>query len=208
MLLMTSRAESDQRGVELRRSGEIDRAEWDSLFNADPRALACQQPRWVERHCRHHPGDEPAFMQVRDDAGTLVAGLPFAVSHRVGWMAWTSGVGGSYGGPLCLPGNEPAEARILAEFASRGGRRVVRRELVWGHSEPPAGAGGLLDPIDTSIVPLEDGFEGFWSGSFPMNRRNECNRSERRGMTVEISRDPAEIEAMAASDPSATVIVA
>jgi len=174
---------------------EVDLSEWEELLASDPRALPFQHPRFLQRYLRHVPVRRGHWIQVRDGAGGLRAGMGFIESPRWGLLALAGGIDGTYGGPLSRDGRDPrAEEAVLEAFVRWGGRRVVRRELMWGHPEPPAAGGGRLEPVETAILDVRDGFDVFWRKTFSNNRRSECNRNEKRGLTAFESRDPAILE--------------
>jgi CelD/BcsL family acetyltransferase involved in cellulose biosynthesis len=161
---------------------------------SDPRATPFQQPSWLCRYARFHPRVLVRFLEARGEDGRLVAGLGYAEVRRAGVRAMTSGVAGTYGGPVSRSGAPAAERALMAEYLRRGGPRIVRRELLWGHREPPAGGERAMKRIDASLIDLSQGFDHFWMHQFPKNRRNECNRSERRGLAVAQSADVSDLE--------------
>jgi CelD/BcsL family acetyltransferase involved in cellulose biosynthesis len=175
----------------------VDEAAWEELLRVDPRATPFQRPSWLLRYARFHPRAVVRFLEARDGDGRLAAGLGYAEVRRAGVRAMASGVAGTYGGPVSRPGASEAERALWADYLHRGGPRVVRRELLWGHREPPAGGERAMKRIDASLIDLSQGFDHFWMHQFPKNRRNECNRSERRGLAVEQSADVSDLERFA-----------
>jgi CelD/BcsL family acetyltransferase involved in cellulose biosynthesis len=180
-----------ENGLRVADRSEIDPEEWEDLLAADPRSTLFQHPRWNLRYARHHPRARARWLEARDGAGELVAGLPYVRTQRFGLRAVVSGAGGTYAGPVARHPTGRAEAELIARFLERGGPRVVRRELVWGQAEPPVPASPWLRSIEAAVFEVPEDFEAFWRGTFPKNRRNECNRSERRGLRVELTRDEA-----------------
>ncbi len=176
--------------LQLRQLDAVDLGEWDELLAGDPRSHLFQRPHWTLRYARHHARCSAHWLEARDARGRLCGGLPLVRVRRLWLCALASGIGGTYGGPVVRADVPQAEALLLAAFLRAGGARVLRRELVWRSSEPPRGGAGRLAAIESGCLDLVDGFERFWSDVFPKNRRNECNRSERRGLRVEASRDP------------------
>jgi CelD/BcsL family acetyltransferase involved in cellulose biosynthesis len=67
--------------------------------------------------------------------------------------------------------------------------------MVWSGAAQPAGAEELSQPIDVGVLPTTLPFEEFLYTHFSKNRRNECSRSERRGMTVARSDDGEQLAA-------------
>ncbi len=178
-----------QSGFAIRTRDEVDAGEWAELLASDPRSLLFQAPGWLKRFVRHHPRKRARWLELRDEDGKLLSGMPFALSSRLGLRAIASGIAGTYGGPVSRQGEQEAERAILRHYLKLGGRRCILREILWGHETPPAGAEQELLPIETAIIDLSDGFEGFWRHSLTHNRRNECNRSERRGLSTRESRE-------------------
>lgn len=178
----------------VREVNRVDEAEWRELLDRDPRSLLVHEPRWLLRYVRHHPSKEARWLEARDGSGRLVAGLPFTRAHRMGLVALASGVAGSYGGPVCDPAVEGAEGSLMQRYLRSGGWRTVLREMLWAEAEPPEGGDELMLPIETAVLDLRGGFEEVWTRRFSNNRRNECNRSEKRGLRVEPGRDPAWVE--------------
>lgn len=174
----------------------IDEAAWTSLLASDPRAHLFQRPAWIRRYARHHRS-RPLWLQAHDAAGKLLAGMPVLEVRRRGFKALASGAGGTYGGPVAALADADAEQAVLTAFERAGGPRVLRRELVWAHADPPRGNWPGLSEIEAARIDLTAGFHHFWMESLPKNRRNECNRSERRGLVAQTSRDPTDLEAFA-----------
>jgi CelD/BcsL family acetyltransferase involved in cellulose biosynthesis len=177
---------------------EVDDEEWRKLIGNDPRARLFHEP-WVLRAFARHLRDVSAlWMELRSSDGRLCAGLPIAQRRRGYFCAWSSGPGGTYGGPVIdtIELGESADAvrlRLLHEYSRLFRFRVVRRELVFGHEEAPAGSG--LRCIDSALLRTDTDFEDFLRQRFPKNRRNECTRSERRGMRVRQTREHQELAA-------------
>lgn len=180
-----------QSGFVIRTRDEVDPGEWRELLASDPRSLLFQAPAWLKRFVRHHPRKQARWLELRDEGGELLSGMPYSLSSRWGLRAIASGIGGTYGGPVSRRGEQEAEREILRHYLKLGGRRCVLHEMLWGHEAPPTGAEQELLPIETAVIDLSDGFEGFWAHSLTHNRRNECNRSERRGL---ISRESRELD--------------
>ena len=164
----------------------VDDAEWDELVRRDPRAHTLQRP--IALRCVAAAGWRPRWFEVRDGAGVLRAGLGCAVRTRVGLSTVIAGLGGLYGGPVAGPDDAEAEAIMAEGFARRGRLRVVHRELVWGRQDPPRGDWKGLRALDAAVLDVDPTapFDRFLKGIFPRNRRNEGNRSDRRGLRIEI----------------------
>ncbi len=184
----------DSSGHRIQIVERVDPAEWEELLASDPRALPFQHPRCQIRYLKHERRKRGRWIELRGEDGTLLAGLPFVISSRMGWWALSSGVQGTYGGPVARGGQGALDEQLLHAFMDWGGRRVVRRELAWGHAEAPGGGAAILTPIETALLDISRGYEVFWKETFSNNRRGECNRNEKRGLTVEESRDPRLLE--------------
>ena len=166
----------------------VEDLEWEKLLEEDPRSLLFHHPRWLRRYVLHHPNKEARWLEARDREGRLCAGLAFSLTRRLGLRAIASGVAGGYGGPVCVPGLADAESELMRNYLHLGRWRTVLREMLWAHTEPPAGDHDDLIPIEAAVLDLEGGFDRVWRESFSNNRRNECNRSEKRGLTTRVSR--------------------
>ncbi len=167
----------------------VDDAEWDELIRRDPRAHTLQRP--LALRCAAAAGWRPQWFEVRDRGGALRAGLGFAVRSRGGLLTVIAGPGGLYGGPVAGPDDGDAEAVLAAAFGRRDRLRVVHRELVWARPEPPRGDWHGLRSLDAAILDVDPGvpFERFLLEQLPKNRRNEGNRSDRRGLRTEVHHD-------------------
>ena len=180
------------RNWRIRTVDTADEAEWEELLASDSRSLPFQHPRYLLRYLRHHPGTKGHWLELRDEEGRLQSGISFLVSEKMSLWAVASGIAGTYGGPLSR--DPEAEEAVLEAYLRWGGKRVVRRELLWGHSIPPAAGQKRLTPLRTAIFELQGGFDAFWRSTFSNNRRSECNRNEKRGLYTEESRDPRVLE--------------
>jgi CelD/BcsL family acetyltransferase involved in cellulose biosynthesis len=171
------------------RVGQVDREEWQALAERDPAACSFQNPRFIELFAESRESSEAAFLELRDDDGSLQGGLPFLIQRRGPFQAISSGPAGAYGGPLAT--SVEGRNALIASYLSFGGPRTVRREMLCrGEIEVSAAA---LEPSVAGYLSLEGGFESFLREQFPRNRRNECNRSERRGIVFEQATDAASL---------------
>lgn len=166
---------------------EADDAEWDDLLASDPRATAFHSSPMHRAAARHTPGWSARWLEARRDA-RLVAGLPLMLRRRWGLEDWVSGMGGGYGGPVALPDAEEAEAALGRAFVRLGGWRRRHLELVWAGRRPPRGTWKGIGELSTAVldVDADRDFDQLLLDRLPMNRRNECNRSDRRGLRVEV----------------------
>lgn len=172
----------------------VDDGEWGELLASDPLALPSQRPT-VLRHWAEATGGQARWLEARDGGGRLVGGLPCGVHRRGPFRREASLPGGLYGGPVVAGGDRGVFDALVGTFAGPGSWWLRSRELVWGHGEWPGARPDGLERLSTSgiEVPADD-FDEFWHGRFPKNRRNECNRSERRGLVVEVEDDPLALE--------------
>ncbi len=180
--------------IELVRGADMDPGAWQALVDADPRSTPFHALDWYKRFVHHHVATDVGLLVARSANGELKGGLPFVTRRRRGLGAVASGVAGTYGGPLVVGGQSDVEASLFAAFLKVGGPRTVRRELVWGNDSVPAVPDGFKIEIDAAILPTPGDFEEFLRDHFPKNRRNECNRSERRGLAVHITGDLADFD--------------
>ncbi len=187
-----------QHGYRIRSRDSVDSAEWDELLASDDHSMLFHRPAWLTRFARHYQRKQARWLELRGPDGQLLAGIPFVVTRRLGLRAIASGVAGTYGGPVCREGALEAGRQILRHYLRVGGKRCILREMMWGLETPPLGAEDEFVPIETAILDLSEGAEGFWSKSLTHNRRNECNRSAKRGLVIRETRD---IEVMRAFYP-------
>jgi CelD/BcsL family acetyltransferase involved in cellulose biosynthesis len=174
----------------IERTRQVDRGEWQALAAADVAASGFHDPRFVALFAAWRPRSEAAYLELRDDAGNLRGGLPFLVQHRGRFQAFSSGPAGSYGGPIAAAAAE--RWALVDAFLSMGRLETLRREMLC--RAELAAPSPSLEPRTAGYLSLEGGFETFLRERFPRNRRNECNRSERRGLVFEMARDAASVE--------------
>jgi CelD/BcsL family acetyltransferase involved in cellulose biosynthesis len=169
---------------------DVDAGEWAELVDSDPDATVFHRPWFAEAVTRFHPDWKATWLQARRE-GQLVAGLPFHRRSRLGWQDWVSGWGGSYGGPV---GVDPAAIETVVRGFLRT-HRLWRRhsEIVWASSQPPRESGPRWSPLETFVVRADgiEDFEELLLRRLPKNRRNECRRSVKRGLRVEVDPDAA-----------------
>lgn len=169
---------------------------WTRLLDASPDATFFHRLDWITTYAKHHAAT-PLFLLAEAD-GRLVGGLP-AVRFRRGPVHFYESLPmGTYGGPIVDPAfpacNATAE-QLLRRFLDFGRHRLcMRLQCVVRRPSPLTSAAGF-ETSSNHIVPLTEGFEHFWMNIFPRNRRNECNRAEKRGVTVDIGYSDAYIDA-------------
>lgn len=184
-------------GFRLEVRGAVDDAEWEALIGRDPRAHVLHHPDVLRIVAREDPAWVPRWFEVRDADGTLRAGMGTVERSRAGWKLRVTGAHGLYGGPVAAPEDEAAEARLARAFGRRERWRTLHRELVWHGAAPPRGPWGGLQALDAATLDTAGppDFEAWLREVFPMNRRNESNRSVRRGLTMEIDAQGTSLEA-------------
>jgi CelD/BcsL family acetyltransferase involved in cellulose biosynthesis len=165
---------------------EVDDSEWQVLIEQTPGATVFHHPRFARSIVSHARRWRAQWMEVRANE-SLIGGLPILVHSQWGIEDWVSGWGGSYGGPLMLPGWESAGDELARGFHETRRSRRRRSEIVWAHEELPCGSWEGWRELRTSILDLGgfEEFDEFLMESFPKNRRNECSRSAKRGLRVE-----------------------
>ena len=184
----TSTAELDGRGLRVRLREEVDDAEWAELLRRDPRAHVAQSPSFL----RALADAEARWLEVRDEAGLLRAGMGFLERRRGPLRTRVSGVGGTYGGPVAAPEDLRAEERLARAFSARSWRDA-HVEMVWAGQEPPRGAWSGLEPLPTAVLPLDprEDFEDFLRRAVHRKRRKEARRTEEQGYVVRREDDAA-----------------
>lgn len=164
---------------------DVDATEWATLVEADPRSTFFHRRTWGRLYGRHH-GGEPRYLVARAD-GRLVGGIPFVRFSRGLFHFHESQPLGTYGGPLVdptFPGAGSVAEELLGRFAGLGRHPLcVRVQCVIRRPDPITDARNF-GPGEIHVLPLEEGFEHFWMKVLPRNRRTECNKAEREGVTV------------------------
>ncbi len=175
-------------------------AGWRGLLGRARGADFFHEPLWTEVVCRHLPGRRPLWLAAHRD-GTLVGGLP-AVRRRRGPLAsLLSHHDGTPAGPLLADDLAAGERRevlraLLSAYAREGTRGglgasfVLHPELEAELGPTAREAGWTARPVPTAIMPLRGGIEHVDRHVLRLNRRNERNRSLKRGCRSEVTRDP------------------
>ncbi len=170
-----------------------DPAEWRCLVDTCPDATFFHDRAWVELYVRHHGGRILHLVAHAD--GRLVGGMIAVRVKRGVFHAIESLPLGTYGGPLVSPDFRDADtlrAALVERFLQLGRRGTcVRVQCVLRRG--PELPGFTTAPIH--VIPVDLGFEHFWLKVFPRNRRNECNRAEKRNVEVRIGMSDAELDA-------------
>ena len=175
----------------------VDDGEWSALIERDPRAHVLQHPEVLRVAMRVDPGASARWVEARDGDGALCAGMGWLERRRFGLRTVVSGPAGLYGGPVARPEAGEAESRLARAFEGVERARTLHRELVWAGPEPPRGRWSGLQPLDAAVLDVDGAadFDTWLHGALPRSRRKECNRSDRRGLTVAIEPDGASLPA-------------
>ena len=170
---------------------EVDDQEWSDLLGRDPRAHCLQRPVVTRLIAEYDRAWSARWLEVRDEDGRLRAGLGFNERTRYGLTTKLAGWGGLYSGPVAAPDDAEAEALLARAFLSHRRVTAVHRELVWAGTEPPRGNWDGMRRLDAAVLDVDPdrSFQHFLAESFTNNRRNEGNRSDRRGLRLEVHRD-------------------
>jgi len=179
-------------------------SDWEELLSSSAMAEYSHTAHWLTSAGRALPGAQARFWTVRLK-GRLVGGLGAVVHEPTGLVRRGSQISsfeGTSGGPLVagdLPHavQEDVFLRLADAFAAnlRPGFDSCSLVLAPGAE---ARFGALLagsdiwhfDDAPTAAVDLSGGFEAVESGRIDKNKRNERNRGLRRGVTVQVTRDP------------------
>lgn len=161
--------------------------EWDALWRADPSATFFHTFAWVETYARHHAG-VPFFLTARID-GKLAGGLPAVRFPRGPFFYLESLPMGTYGGPIvdpAFPHAEELRAALLDRFlAFERSPRCLRVQCVLRRPTELAASRGFAE-VPVHVVPVDRGYEQFWTETFSNNRRNETTRALRKGAQTRI----------------------
>ncbi len=186
----------DRHLPDVRMTGYPPEQGWRRLLEVSANATFFHSLDWIRLYSRHLAG-EPLFF-LAEAAEGLVGGLAAVRFSRGPFHYVESLPMGTYGGPLVdpsFPQAEALEAALLECFLTLGARptclrcQCVIRRPGGVASRPP------FSPAPIHMVPLTGGFDHFWMKVFPLNRRNECRRAEKRGVRVVLGDDPAHLEA-------------
>ncbi len=185
--------------------GETPPPGWLDLVAHAPEATFFHLPVWTEALVRTVPGCAPLWLAAtRDDR--LVGGMVGVARRRGVLRRLASHFEGTAGGPLvktALPADQRRDvARALLAAWTRLARRptVVAAEMIL----PPASdaawraealaAGWRRRDLTAAVLPLTGGVAAVEYGVFPKNRRNERNRSRRRGCVAGVATDAAPLD--------------
>ncbi len=173
------------------------RAEWRAVLAADPDALACQSPEWLDAVCRDGHFEDASRLYEGADGQPIV--LPLA-RHRgfltsalapQGSMPEAWGMGG------VLVGTEPTVAdirRVVADLRTLPALRTTVRPnplhaAAWDAAT--RGARAVRIPRRAHVLDLAGGADVVWSNRFASSARRAVRKAERSGLEVRCGVSPA-----------------
>lgn len=167
---------------------------WNELLAATRVATFFHRPEWITTYAAHHQG-EPRYLYALEGS-ELVGGLPCVRFRRGPVHFYESLPLGTYGGPVTRPGpfRGPLDRALMRRLVSLGDHPLcVRVQCVMRRSVPDVALEGFAgSPLH--LIPIGESFESFWRETFPRNRRNECTRAAKRGVTVDTNVTHDDIE--------------
>jgi hypothetical protein len=128
-----------------------------------------------------------------------VGGLAFVSIKRAIFTQLYSNYEGTYGGPFCLSTLSDEEkskvnSMLLEEFVKlTSGKKVIASTVCTSNSEAKSiltCAGFEMQPFTGASISLVDGYDHVEMNVIKKNRRNERNRSFKRGCTTGVTTDP------------------
>ena len=179
--------------------------EWEKFLQRCPDGHFFAHPVWTRAVCCHLPGARPIWLTVRDGE-RLVAGM-VAVRrvHRL-FGRLVSHFDGTPGGPLVAPDltdperDDLFQALVQAYAHLRRQRNLAATLTLNSYHERRYGH--LLSRsvwhrqgIPTAFMPLAGGLAHVEMHVLKKNRRNERNRSLKRGCSYQVTVDPEILEA-------------
>lgn len=179
-------------------------ADWDGFMAGADGATFFHASVWHLAASRWLDGAEPVWITARK-GDRLVGGLPVLALRRGPLRLLCSSHDGTGGGPAVAPDLSAEEATatakaLLDELAGSFCGPLSSVRICSGSGGQPE-LGGLLGAgwrgwkVPVAVIPLDGGLERVDADILKMNRRNERNRSLRRGCTVDASSDPADLDA-------------
>ncbi len=187
-------------------TGEAPPPGWGRLLADADRPSLLQDPAWSLALARHLPDRRPVWLLL-GEAHRPLAGWCGLVRRRGPLETVELQYAGLSGAPLLARDLDPGDrAAVLAALATAWTRRVLasRRRVRSVVSLPPPWDAELAGPLRragfrrreeaTAAFDLTPGLDRVEREQFRKNRRNERNRSLRRGATVAATTDPAVLE--------------
>jgi len=185
-------------------SSDTPPAGWDEMIAGAAGATFFHTSLWHGSVSRRIPGAESVWISA-ERGGCPIGGLPALMTRRGPLRIFSSCHVGTNGGPVVNASLPPDERRLVAsgllaelERLARGPAAAIGISLAAGSEHEYAdifGPGWKRTPVPVAVIPLAGGLEKIDSDILKMNRRNERNRSLRRGCTVDASVAQADLEA-------------
>lgn len=179
-------------GAPLRRLAGADDPAYDELLAGRPAATFFHTRAWAQIVTT-------AFPQLRDESGVFAIGerrfaLPLFRWSRLGGLITTthSSFPFLYGGPI--PATAENWGALLDALVRRGGSWLVQGNPF---APPPTleaqDRTGATEADETHLLVLPATVDLFWRDILTTQKRNDIRRLTKKGVRVEVSRDPAEI---------------
>jgi CelD/BcsL family acetyltransferase involved in cellulose biosynthesis len=176
-------------------------ADWSAFLRNARGAGFFHGAAWTEAVCRHVPGLRPVWLTARTTDGRLLGGLVAVRRSRGALVQFDSSYDGTSGGPLVsaeLPETAGRDLvlRLLRRYAQLARRPTATAAFNFGaEQERDCGeliraAGWRPEPITAALLPLSGGIDHVEMNVFKKNRRNERNRSLKRGCSADVTTDP------------------
>lgn len=198
---MTERPPTDWR-IEQQDSAPPD---WADFIAACPDSHFFATPLWTRAICRYWSGTTPIWLTARRDR-QLVAGMVALHLRRGPFGRLVSHFEGTQGGPLVAadllsPQQDSLFQDLVQAYAALRRGATLEATLTLGAGRE-ARFGALLPQkawqrreVPTAVMPLAGGLKHVEMHVLKKNRRNERNRSLKRGCRYEVTADPEKLAA-------------
>ncbi len=206
--MTTSEPERGRRGpvvVSVARGAEPP-ADWETLLAAAPAPGFTHRPIWTRALAEHLPGREGVWLLARD-GDRPVAGLSLLETRRGPFRVVEGHFDGTCGAPL-VAGDLPedlARSAVAALVDALDARTrnplnlttALHLPAAWDRRLAPSLAqmGFRRTEVAVAVMPLSQGLEHVEYNLLKKNRRNERNKALRRGCVLDVTDDPAVLEA-------------
>lgn len=175
-------------------------ADWDDFLGDCPDANIFYTTLWTRAVCHNIPGTRAVWLTVRFE-NRLVGGMVAVLCRRGPLLKFVSHYDGTSGGPLIVSDLTPDRqdrlfGSLVAAFASLHQNRVwVRTFSLPAVLEQRYGSilqdtSWRRQEIQAAIMPLAGGLEHVEMHVLKKNRRNERNRSLKRGCSYGVTNAP------------------
>ncbi len=179
--------------------------DWEAFLRRCPDGHFFAHPVWTRVVCRHLAGVTPIWLTARDGERLVAGMVAVRRAHRLGYRL-TSHFDGTPGGPLVAPDLPDPERDILFQQLVQTYARLRRQrnlaatltldschEQRYGHLL--SCSAWRRQEIPTAFMPLAGGLAHVEMHVLKKNRRNERNRSLKRGCSYQVTVDPEILEA-------------